>query len=495
MSNKKGKIRIVASLEGHVGPVQSVVFHPTAHLMATAGGDNDVKLWDTDSHQCLATLIGHTKEVTCVAFHPTQPVLISGSADKMLIVWDTTTYQWLSTIQQSTSPHAHMYGVTCIAIHPIMSFIVTSGYREPPKLWKLSPDNTKLIHMDNITSAELEDNVSTRCIAVHPTNPFFATGRNYFRYDSAALLWSYQQIGHRVLANLRKEIEPGTERHSSNIVSIAIHPTKPFIATGSDDTTIRLWGVNYTQDGKVGRSECMATLYDHEAAVTGLAFHPTAPILVSCSADTSVHVWGFSDDMRRVDIIGSLFGDRGPVTSIAFHSNGRLLATGNKENAALLWDCSVLTPEGQRSMGVMRGLEQSLVPKLFSGSYNMQHAVHALRNRFKDRGPNFLGHLEIPAGRAAVRAFASRRARAMIEDQPRSLPRSLPLSLPRSKARSKARSLSPPKSRQSSPSKRHSKRHSIGGDRGRTSITHRIKKYSSQNVKRRLSKTKRYRSK
>jgi len=494
MSSKKGKIRIVASLEGHSGPVQSVVFHPTAPLMATAGGDNDVKLWDTDSHQCLATLVGHTKEVTCVAFHPTQPVLISGSADKMLIVWDTTTYQWLSTIQQSTSPHAHMYGVTCIAIHPIMSFIVTGGYREPPKLWKLSPDNTKLIHMDNITSAELEDNVSTRCIAVHPTNPFFATGRNYSRYDSAALLWSYQQIGHRVLANLRKEIEPGTERHSSNIVSIAIHPTKPFIATGSDDTTIRLWGVKYTQDGKVGRSECMATLYDHEAAVTGLAFHPTAPILVSCSADTSVHVWGFSDDMRRVDIIGSLFGNRGPVTSIAFHSNGRLLATGNQDNAALLWDCSVLTGKKQRSMAVMRGLEQSLVPKLFSrymmtpSEFARTAAARFMRNTLKKRGPNFLGNLEQPARAAAIAALMSRRAMATARAPIRAMAM-IEGPIPES---SHPRTPSP---KPSSPkaAKPSSPKEDKSGGGGGTSITHRRRSHSSQKVNRHASKTRRYR--
>ena len=35
MSNKKGIIHLVSSLEGHVGPVRSVVFHPIAHLMAT----------------------------------------------------------------------------------------------------------------------------------------------------------------------------------------------------------------------------------------------------------------------------------------------------------------------------------------------------------------------------------------------------------------------------------------------------------------------------
>jgi len=493
--SKKGKISIVESLEGHSGPVLSVVFHPTAHLMATAGGDNDVKLWDTDSHQCLATLVGHTSPVSCVAFHPTQPVLISGSADSMLIVWDTTTYQWLSTTQIPINRHASKHGVTCIAIHPILSFIVTGEYMEPPMLWKLSPDNTKLIHVHNITSRELEsDSDSTRCIAIHPTDPFFATGRDAKRDSNAALLWSYERLHGREYVDLQKEIEYGDKRHARHIVSIALHPTQPVIATGSEDTTIRLWRINYTQEGKMERfTECIAILYDHEAAVTGLAFHPTAPILVSCSADTSVKVWRYLNDMRPfpgtehvVSLIGSLFGGRGPVTSIAFHSNGRLLATGNKDNAALLWDCSVLTPEGQRSMAVIRGVQTPLVSKLFSGSMgnmgrSMQDAAHFLRNRFKHRGVNFLEEIEEPAGRATARALASRWARARIEDQSRSLPPSLPPSNPRS------RSPSPNSKKPSSPKK------DKDGGRGRTSITHRIKKYSSRKIKRRASKTKRYR--
>jgi hypothetical protein len=500
MSNKKGKIRIVASLEGHVGPVQSVVFHPTAHLMATAGGDNDVKLWDTDSHQCLATLVGHTAPVSCIAFHPTQLRLISGSADKMLKVWDTTTHQCLSTTE------AHTYGVTCIVIHPIMSFIVTGGYMGSSRLWELSPDNMTLTLVQDIFTREVRV-VPAKCIAVHPTTPFFAIGGELTCNDSSALLWSYLPGKVR----LATSIENGIDRHTGNIVSIAIHPTQPFIATGSNDTTIRLWRINITQGGKVeGRPLCIDTLYDHEAAVTGLAFHPTAPILVSCSADTSVHVWGFSDDMRRVDIIGSLFGHRGPVTSIAIHSNGRLLATGNKDNAALLWDCSVLTPEGQRSMGVMRGLEQSLVPKLFSRRmHNMQYQASVLRNTLKQRGPDFLRNLEQQARASVARALASRRAMAtarapikamaMIEGpKPRSRspspkPRSRSPSKPRSRSPSKPRSRSPSKPRSRSPSKPPSPKEDKSGGGGRNSITHRRRSHSSRKIKRHASKTKRYR--
>ncbi len=494
MSNKKGKIPLIAVLEEHELSVWAVVFHPTAHLMATAGGDSVVKLWDTDSHQCLATLEGHTAPVSCVAFHPTAPVLISGSADNTLKVWDTTTHQCLSTTPLPVN-RSVFKGVSCIAIHPIMSFIVTGeNGMEPPKLWKLSDDNTKLDFVCNITSMDL-GNASTRCVAVHPTEPLFATGRERTRDDSSSLLWSYEETKRGVQTTLEKEIENGREYHSKNVVSIALHPTKPFIATGSNDNTIRLWKLYFNKNGKIGRSECMAILDDHDAAVTGLAFHPTAPVLLSCSADTSVIGWGFSDDLMTVDIIGRLFGNRGSVTSIAIHSNGRLLATGNQDNAALLWDCSVLSSKKQRSMALMRGLEQSLVPKMFSRhmtpwQFARSDFARFMRNTLKKRGPNFLRNLEQPARAAAIAALMSRRAMATARAPMRAMAM-IEGPIPES-SRSGSSSPKSPKARSRSSSPKSPKEDKSGG-RGRTSITRRRRNNSSRKIKRHSSKTKRYR--
>ena len=499
MSNKKGKIPIVASLEGHSGPVKSVVFHPTAHLMATAGGDHNVKLWDIDSHRCLATLVGHEALVSCVAFHPTAPVLISGSEDFTLKVWNTTTHQCLSSISLTRIRHSEYskpHGVTCIAIHPTMSFIVTGEYYDAPKLWTLSDDKTKLDFVDYIAGGLVSDIVSTRCVAVHPTEPLFATGRNISyddedisNDDSAVLLWSYKETEQGGVTTLAKEIGSETEKHTENVVAIALHPTKPFMVTGSNDNTIRLWGFNFTQDGRVGHTECMATLYDH-GKVTGLAFHPTAPVLVSCSADESVVVWILSDDMRRAGIIGRLFGNRGPVTSIAFHSNGRLLATGNQDNCAILWDCSVLSSKKQRTMALMRGAEQSLVPKTFSrymttGRNIAQNTYYAelIHNTLKKRGPNFLGQLEDSVRRAQVRRAQQQRSRMVTRPTPMITAGPSPKS--HSSSRSSSRSSSPSKSPSKSPSPEKDK----GG--GGASITkHRRRNRSSRKVKRR---TRRYR--
>jgi hypothetical protein len=196
-----------------------------------------------------------------------------------------------------------------------------------------------------------------------------------------------------------------------------------------------------------------------------------------------------------VDIIGRLFGNRGPVTSIAIHSNGRLLATGNQGNAALLWDCSVLTGKKQRSMALMRGLEQSLVPKMFSRhmtplQFARSDAARFMRNTLKKRGPNFLGNLEQPARAAAIAALMSRRAMTTARAPMRAMAM-IAGPIPES---SHSRSSSPksPKPRSRTPSPKSPKEDKSGGGSG-TSITRRRRNNSSRKIKRHSSKTKRYR--
>ena len=481
MSQKKSNIPIVATLE-HSGAVRSVAFHPTANLMATAGDDNVVKLWDTNTHQHIADLVGHTGVVTCVAFHPTEPVLISGSEDKTLKVWDTTTHQCLST----TTPPAHQHGVTCIAIHPTMSFIVTGGRIDPPKLWKLSPSS--LLMLVEVMNGRIlnSQTISTRCIAVHPTNPFFVTGREYSRYDSSVLLWSDDCV----------EIEYRDEKHTRGISSIALHPTKPYIATGSDDKTIRLWQQIRSEGRKKWHYECFSIIDGHDAAVTGLAFHPTAQVLLSCSADESVKMWKLPDNRERVECMGTLLGQRGPVTCLALHPNGRVFATGNERNAALLWDCSVLNIRRQREMAVMRsGMTMKLQDNFFGMNVRTPHTQEGLDHKSNQRGPNLLTPQEMAAS-LITRRINSRRYRPAIV-APAPVRTISPIAPPPPYARARrGRSASPPRGRPLSytRSRRRGRSASPSYTRlGGSSTIHRIKKHSSRKVKRHASKTRRYR--
>ena len=80
-----------APLAGHKNTVFSVVFHPTAPLLATGSYDDTVGLWllscDNSSATCVATLVGNGSPVSSVAFHPTAPLLAIGSRDNTVRLW------------------------------------------------------------------------------------------------------------------------------------------------------------------------------------------------------------------------------------------------------------------------------------------------------------------------------------------------------------------------------------------------------------------------
>lgn len=157
---------------------------------------------------------------------------------------------------------------------------------------------------------------------------------------------------------------------SSN--SVAFHPTARLLAIGSDDRTVKLWGLSpnnssaFCVDTLTGYSEAVTsvafdptgtllatctpaklwqlsldnssamTLEGHSRWVTCVAFHPTARLLATGSEDSTVKLWGLSAD--GATCVATLKAGRGEVTSLGFDPTGTVLATGNVDGTKL-WDC------------------------------------------------------------------------------------------------------------------------------------------------------------
>jgi len=116
------------------------------------------------------------------------------------------------------------------------------------------------------------------------------------------------------------------DRHTDVIRTVTFSSNGRWLASGSDDTTIKLW------DAKTGALE--ATLNGHENEVRGVVFSPDDKTIASGSRDGTLKLW----DVDGRSLKATLSGHDGPVTFVAFDPSGKQLASSSIDETIRIWD-------------------------------------------------------------------------------------------------------------------------------------------------------------
>ncbi len=239
----------------------------------SGSSDLSLKLWSSETWDCVRTLVGHDHVVSDVAFAGDGQV-VSCSRDATIKVWDATSGYCVKTLR------GHSEWVRTIAVSA-GGLLVSGGHDKSVRLWKLA---------DGSLQHELfghEHVIEAVAWAPPSSNPWIED-----------------------LDNAKDLAEKQTEQK--------------YFASASRDKSIRVWSVTGT---------LVATLTGHENWVRALHFQ--GKLLFSAGDDYSVRVWDLAAKrlLKTIDNAHEHFVSTLAYSSLA----GGLVATADVEGTAKLW--------------------------------------------------------------------------------------------------------------------------------------------------------------
>jgi WD40 repeat protein len=315
-----------AAFRGHGKSVACVAWSPNGLRIAAGSLDGFIRVWDTASGKLLTCLNDAEGTAAAVAFSPDAGQLTSIESSRGWVkVWDITRGELLKNVPADSATTLRL----------------DSGAAAKGPLF--SPDGTCVAIIAPLWGITVWDALSGRRLACFYAHSKGAVSHLVWSpdgtqllsagtYDKTVMVWNVAQ--NRAQAGLeiqesRRADPPGRlQEHRMIVHCVAFSPDGARIASGSLDTTVRVW------DAAAGRQ----TLYlcGHTAAVTRLAFSPDGTRLVSGSKDKTASIWDAADGRQ----LGRLCGHEGEVTAVAFSPDGKRIASGSESGTIRVWDTS-----------------------------------------------------------------------------------------------------------------------------------------------------------
>ena len=338
-------------LEGHKDGVYAATFSPDGKLIATAGEDRTIRIWNEQGKPCF-TIPGHSDIITSLVFLPESQWLASGSWDHTIKLWNLGKFPDLGKVENlDRIEYVELKGHT----DQIIDLAVNSDL-ENPLIASASRDKTvKLWKKDGSEVASLPHDASVLSVVFSPDGQLVATASldrkiKFWRLDGTlvktfvteqevyGMSWSprgflavagqviVEQTGQRkgmVSFWTEDRLITEIEAHDDTVLDVRFSPDGERFVTASKDKTIKIWS---GLDGSLQK-----TLMGHSHWVPKVGFSPDGSRIVSASLDKSVKVWRLNNALMEV-----WEGD-GSLNGVSVSSDGRKIATIGDNGRIRLW--------------------------------------------------------------------------------------------------------------------------------------------------------------
>lgn len=287
-------------VNAHIGPIRVIKFNSTGRLLATAGYDRIIKIWEVDARvedkidvpipegtepnllayqyqreylrrsRPVVELHGHTEEIVDLAWSKNN-FLCSGGMDGTIRLWHPTKPHCLRVF-------THPDIVTTICFHPSDEQVCISGSADGAlRLWHLK--ESKLLSV-----AEVDDIITACVIASDGATVLVGTlhGRVKFfsLFDEIQGEW---QFVHTTQLDVRsRRLKKGVGK---KVAGLCFRPGGGELCVSSSDSRIRL----YRMDDKA----CLTKFVGHvnEESQLCASFSPCGTFVLTASENRTVCIW------------------------------------------------------------------------------------------------------------------------------------------------------------------------------------------------------------
>ncbi|KAH9588991.1 WD40 repeat [Trypanosoma melophagium] len=247
--------------------VKMVEMHPKEPLFLCSLYSGLINLWNLETQVLLKSFdTGTGLPVRCVRFIPRIQSFVCGTDDMMLRIFNYNTMEKTKTFQ------AHDDYIRGIAVHEHLPIVLTCSDDMMIRQWDWSKNwalvNTHEGHLHYVMA-----------ITFNPKDPStFATAS----LDCTVKVWSINSP----VPNFQ------LEGHEDGVNCVDYYPggDKPYLLSGADDQTVRLWDYQ--------TRACLQVFTHHTANVTAVLFHPSQPLLFTLAEDMEMKI--IASDTQRL---------------------------------------------------------------------------------------------------------------------------------------------------------------------------------------------------
>ncbi|EEB11568.1 WD-repeat protein, putative [Pediculus humanus corporis] len=260
--NVYGECENISLMLGHSGAIMELHFSTDGNSIFTASTDQTVGIWDIESGTRIKRLKGHTSFVnSCQSARRGPTQIVSGSDDCSIKVWDPRKKGQCVTLN-------NIYQVTSVTFNDTAEQVISGGIDNDLKVWDLRKNSILYElkgHTDTITG-----------ISLSPDGSYILSNA----MDNSLRIWDVRAFAPQ--ERCVKIFTGHQHNFEKNLLRCCWSPDGSKISAGSADRFVYIWDTTSRR--------ILYKLPGHNGSVNDVKFHPKEPIILSCSSDKQLYM-------------------------------------------------------------------------------------------------------------------------------------------------------------------------------------------------------------